>query len=119
MTDQERQAGDQVEEETEQRQRHERPDGIHRNAAEKAHQADVQKSDDADHQRQADEVDRLCGRPDPGLEDDRLRETGGLQPGNEGVHGAYMYAISRPAVIAPAHSSSETHASATGWVPAA
>ena len=54
---------------------------------------------------------RLAQRPDPDLEHDEVRERGRLNPGDERVHGSrYRYAISRPAVMAPNHRSSETTA---------
>ena len=72
VSDQEDQAGDEIEQEADERTRHEVAHGGDRDVPKETHQAHVEEADDAEDERQADEVERLGCRPDPQLRHDLL-----------------------------------------------
>ncbi len=73
VPDEEDQSGHQVHAEPDQRERHQFVRGAHRNAPEESDQPQVEEPDDADDQREPDEVQRLARRPHPRNGHDRLR----------------------------------------------
>jgi len=87
VSDEKRHARGQVEDEPEDRQRHQVPGSPHGNGLHEPHEAQVEETGDPDHERQADEMYRFAERPDPWVVDDGGRDCRALQPIGKPVHG--------------------------------
>src|SRR6476646_1331482 len=70
MSDEKRDARGQIEQKSDHRERHQFARIVDWDLFEKSHQAQIEKSGDADDEREADEMNRLAQRPDPDLKND-------------------------------------------------